>query len=244
MEEFNTVMSGHLLLAGGSEFGGRMADPDRRSIELAGGLDAPIAIIPTAAAPDNNHRRAGENGRRWFAGLGATNVTVVPLVDRDSAADENVVDQIKEAKLVYLLGGFPGYLCETLRDSPAWNAMLAARAAGAVLAGSSAGAMVLCQHLNDPRGQGVTTGLGLIPNAIVLPHHNTFGQGWAERLRDLLPSATLIGIDEETAMFSDRSTRDWHVHGAGDVTLYLPGQPLSHPQRYLAGQDLRLQTSG
>ena len=235
-------MSGHILLAGGSEFGGHMAVPDRLSIELAGGLDAPIAIIPTAAAPDNNHRRAGENGRRWFTSLGATNVTVVPLVDRNSASEESVVEQIREAKLVYLLGGFPGYLCETLRDTPAWTAMRAARAAGAVLAGSSAGAMVLCQYLNDPRGQGATTGLGLIPNACVLPHHNTFGQGWAERLRDLLPNATLIGIDEETAMISDLSAPNWRVLGAGDVTLYHPGQPLSHPQRYLAGEELHLQT--
>ena len=241
MEEISTVMSGHLLLAGGSEFGGQMAAPDRRSIELAGGLDAPIAIIPTAAAPDNNHRRAGENGRRWFTSLGATNVQVVPLVDRDSASEATVVEQIREAKLIYLLGGFPGYLCTTLRDSHAWTAMLAALDAGAVLAGSSAGAMVLCQHLNDPRGQGVTAGLGLIPNAIVLPHHNTFGQGWADRLRDLLPNATLIGIDEETAMISGESAPNWRVHGAGDVTLYLPGQPLSHPQRYLAGQELHLQ---
>lgn len=235
--------SGPILLAGGSEFGGQMAAPDRRSIELAGGLDAPIAIIPTAAAPDNNHRRAGENGRRWFTSLGATSVQVVPLVDRDSAAEKTVVEQIREAKLVYLLGGFPGYLCETLRDTPAWTAMLAARAQGAVLAGSSAGAMVLCQHLNDPHGQGTTTGLGLIPDAIVLPHHNTFGQGWADRLRGLLPNATLVGVDEETAMISDGSARDWRVYGAGDVTLYLPGQPLSHPQRYLAGQVLRLQLS-
>lgn len=241
MGEISTVMSGHLLLAGGSEFGGQMAAPDRRSLKLAGGPDAPIAIIPTAAAPDNNHRRAGENGRRWFTSLGATNVRVVPLVDRNSAADATVVEQIREAKLIYLLGGFPGYLCETLRDTPAWTAMLAALDAGAVLAGSSAGAMVLCQYLNDPHGQGTTAGLGLIPDAIVLPHHNTFGQGWADRLRDLLPTAILIGIDEETAMISDRSAPNWRVHGAGDVTLYLPGQPLSHPQRYLAGQELQLQ---
>ena len=217
-----------------------MASPDRRGIDLAGGPDTPVAIIPTAAAPDNNHRRAGENGRRWFTSLGATNVRVVPLIDRNSTADKTVVDQIREARLIYLLGGFPGYLCEALRNTPAWTAMLAAADEGAVLAGSSAGAMVLCQHLHDPRGQGVTAGLGLVPNACVLPHHNTFGQGWAERLRALLPDATLIGIDEETAMISGRSAQDWRVHGAGDVTLYLPGQPLSHPQRFLAEQEFRL----
>ena len=62
---------GYIALEGGAEFGGQMALPDRRFIELAGGPDIPIVIIPTAAAPDNNRKRAGENGRRWFISLGA-----------------------------------------------------------------------------------------------------------------------------------------------------------------------------
>ena len=45
-------MTGYLLLEGGAEFSGKMADPDRRAIELAGGPDVIISIIPTAAAPD------------------------------------------------------------------------------------------------------------------------------------------------------------------------------------------------
>ena len=112
---------GHIALEGGSEFGGLMELPDRRCIELVGGPDAPIAIIPTAAAPDDNHRRAGENGRRWFTSLGATNVQVVPLLDRVSAANATVVEMVAEARLIYLLGGFPGYLCESLRNTPAWD---------------------------------------------------------------------------------------------------------------------------
>lgn len=59
-------MQGYLLLEGGAEFGGLMSEPDRRAIELAGGPGAPISIIPTAAAPDNNHQRAGNNGVNWF----------------------------------------------------------------------------------------------------------------------------------------------------------------------------------
>jgi len=55
---------GYLLLEGGAEFGGEMREPDLKAIELAGGFDAPIRIIPTAAAPDNNHQRAGNNGVR------------------------------------------------------------------------------------------------------------------------------------------------------------------------------------
>ena len=231
---------GHITLEGGSEFGGQMAAPDLRSIELAGGLDAPIAIIPTAAAPDNNHRRAGENGRRWFTSLGATNVQVVPLLDRDSAEDATVVEMVTEARLIYLLGGFPGHLCESLRNTSAWAAMRAAWAGGAVLAGSSAGAMVLCEHLNDPRGKQVAEGLGLVPEACVLPHHNSFGKGWAERLRELLPRATLVGIDEETGMINDLSPHDWNVYGAGAVTLYEPGKPVTSPTVYQPGELLHL----
>ena len=66
---------GFILLEGGAEFGGRMADPDRQAMRLAGGPDVPISIIPAAAAPDNNHRRAGRKGVDWFKGLGATNVS-------------------------------------------------------------------------------------------------------------------------------------------------------------------------
>ena len=232
-----------LLLAGGSEFGGLMELPDRRCIELAGGTDAPIAIIPTAAAPDNNHRRAGENGRRWFTSLGATNVQVVPLIDRDSAANATVVEMVAEARLIYLLGGFPGYLCESLRNTSAWTAIRAAWASGAVLAGSSAGAMVLCEHLYDPRAKQVIEGLGLIPNACVLPHHNNFGQGWAEQLRELLPHATLVGVDEQTGMINDLSAHEWTVHGAGGVTLYAPDQPVLHPSVYHPGESLHLSVS-
>ncbi len=234
------MTTGYITLEGGSEFGGQMAAPDRRSIELAGGLNAAIAIIPTAAVPDNNHHRAGENGRRWFASLGATDAQVVPLVDRGSAADAAVAHTLSGARLIYLLGGFPAYLCETLRDSRAWTAMRAAHASGAVLAGSSAGAMVLCEHLYDPRAQRIIPGLGLLPNLCVLPHHNSFGQGWAERLRALLPQATLVGIDEGTGMIDDGPTRAWSVHGAGHVTLYHPQQPVSSPEIYRPGAQLTL----
>jgi cyanophycinase len=84
-------MTGYLLLEGGAEFGGQMSEPDRRAMALAGGGDAPISIIPTAAAPDNNYRRAGNNGVNWFQSLGATNVAWLPLIDKASANDASIV---------------------------------------------------------------------------------------------------------------------------------------------------------
>ncbi|HQV63294.1 MAG TPA: hypothetical protein PKV19_04775, partial [Anaerolineales bacterium] len=95
---------GHLLLEGGAEFGGRMSEPDLCAIELAGGFDIPICIIPTAAAPDRNHKRAGNNGVRWFQSLGAKNVFAVDVIDSASANDSALAASIRTSGLIYLLG--------------------------------------------------------------------------------------------------------------------------------------------
>ena len=174
------IMAGYILLEGGAEFGGRMAEPDRRAIALAGGPAAPISIIPS----------------------------------------------IGRSRLIYLLGGFTGYLGETLKNSASWQAMLSAYEAGAVIAGSSAGAMVLCQYYYDPGKRQLVEGLNLLPNTCVLPHHNTFGKNWAAQLSQLLPQAILLGIDERTGMLDDDGSKTgWHVYGQGAVTVYRNGQP-------------------
>lgn len=224
-------MAGYLLLAGGAEFGGQMALADRRALELAGGLAAPVGIVPTAAAPDNNHQRAGNNGARWFRDLGASDVSVIPIIDTASANLPGVAAQLRRTRFIYLLGGFPGYLGETLKNSLCWQAMLEAYADGAVLAGSSAGAMVLCQYYFDPQHGQVIEGLNFLPNTCVLPHHNTFGQRWSQRLTALLPGVALIGIDERTAIIDDgpvsRKT-SWHVYGQGVATIYRQGQSVEY----------------
>ena len=209
---------GYLLLEGGAEFGGAMREPDLRAIELAGGFDAPIRILPTAAAPDKNHVRAGNNGLRWFRSLGARNVEPLPLIDKASANDPQIAESLRTAKLIYLLGGFTHYLGQTLLGSKAWQTALEAYQEAAVIAGSSAGAMVLCEHYYDPGRGVVERGLNLVPNACVLPHHNTFGKNWAGKLRELLPGVTLLGIDERTGMLAEDG--EWTVHGGGKVTLY------------------------
>jgi cyanophycinase len=218
------VSKGYILLEGGAEFGGRMAEPDLQAIELAGGLDAPICIIPAAAAPDHNHQRAGQNGVRWFKGLGARQVTLLPLIDQASANQASMVIALQEARLIYLLGGFPEYLGNTLAGSLSWQAMLEAFHNGAVIGGSSAGAMVLCQHYYDPYSQNLAGGLNLVPHACVIPHHNAFGKSWAPRLAALLPRVALIGIDEQTGMIDDAGMNQWNVYGMGAVTLYNDGE--------------------
>lgn len=224
---------GYILLAGGAEFSGRMAKPDRRAIELAGGFGASVSIIPAAAAPDNNHQRAGRNGVRWFEKLGALHVSALPLLDRQCADDPAVVAALQRSRLIYLLGGFPRHLAHSLAGSQGWQAILAAYQSGAVIAGSSAGAMILCDHYYDPYEKNVFSGLGLIPGACILPHHNSFGASWAGELARRLAGVTLIGIDEQTGMLNDGPSGRWQAYGAGGITLYknkcrikiAPGKP-------------------
>ncbi len=72
------------------------------------------------------------------------------MIDKASANDPKIAESLRAAKLIYLLGGFTHYLGQTLLGSKAWGAALEAYQNGAVIAGSSAGAMVLCEHYYDP----------------------------------------------------------------------------------------------
>ena len=211
---------GFIVLEGGAEFGGRMADPDRLAIRLAGGPDARICIVPTAAAPDNNHRRAGQNGINWFKRLGASHVVTLPLIDTPSANDPAIVNSLSQADLIYLLGGFPRHLAQTLMDSRSWQAILQAHRKGAVIAGSSAGAMVLCEYYFDPESGRIKPGLKLMNGLCVLPHHETFGKNWKDPLRRLLPDFVLLGIDEQTGLVCDMSQGIGRVLGKGEITIY------------------------
>lgn len=224
------------MLQGGAEFGGQMRTSDLRAMELAGGLQMPVCIIPAAAAPDANHVKAGWNGRNWFRTLGARHVSVTMLIDHASANDPGIADQLQRAMLVYLPGGFPVYLARVLKDSLGWRAVQTALGKGAVLAGSSAGAMVMCEYLFDPQTKRPVKGLGLLSNCCVLPHHNAFGRHWAPVLEKNLPRATLIGIDEQTGMINDGPGGEWSVHGQGAVTIYQKG----HQAQYAAGTMFKL----
>jgi cyanophycinase len=211
---------GFIVLEGGAEFGGRMAEVDRQALRLAGGLDVPIRIIPAAAAPDGNHRRAGQNGVDWFRQLGASDVSAPALIDRPSADDPGIAAELTRARLIFLLGGFPHHLGQTLQGSKSWQAVLAAYSNGAVIAGSSAGAMVLCQYYYDPATALLQRGLALLPGVCVLPHHDTFGKDWAPLIRNMHGPVVMVGIDEQTGAVSGNAPDCWQVYGQGQVTLY------------------------
>ena len=117
---------GYILLAGGAEFEGEMEAADRQAIALAGGPEASLSIIPAAAAPQNDHWNAGQNGVDWFESLGAVNVVALPLIDSASANSPKLVDILRRSELIYMLGGSPYYLSQILAGSNSWQAMLVA----------------------------------------------------------------------------------------------------------------------
>jgi cyanophycinase len=207
-----------LLLEGGSEFTGRMEEVDRAALKVVG--TRPVTIVPAAAVPEGGQAQAGRNGMNWFKRLGAADVRSTGWVDRHSARDAGIAETLAVSGMIFLPGGSPRYLADALRGSLAWKAILTAHRAGAVLGGSSAGAMVLCEVYYDPSVGQVLPGLNLVPRICILPHHDTFGRGWAPQLSRKAKGMLLVGIDEETGMLNDGPAGRWTVYGRGVVTLY------------------------
>jgi cyanophycinase len=226
---------GILLLEGGCEFQGKMEAPDRKALALAGGQNAKVVVIPTAAAPDNNSERASNTALEWFRTLGAKDILAVPITDKASADDPKLSTKLDQANLIYILGGFPGYLEHTLKETRCLDALFRAYEKGAVIAGSSAGAMVLCEWYFDPVDKKIKNGFDILKHVILIPHHDTSGRSWRSLYFDKISDIRCIGIDEQTGIINETGDYHWTVHGKGRVTLYLKTSVMS----YKTGQSFR-----
>ena len=212
---------GPVALVGSGEYLPAMAD-------LEGGLLAgrpPVFVqLATAAVPDGPevverwHRLGAEQAAR----LGVEQV-VLPVASRADADDPAIASLLDGAGLIYLSGGNPHFLAETLRDTLVWRSIVAAWQAGSALAGCSAGAMVMAARIpswRHPR-QGDETGLGLLPHVRTIPHFDTFFGRIPDRLARMLipddPALAVIGVDELTAIVGGPTS--WTVRGAGSAWL-------------------------
>jgi cyanophycinase len=212
-------MSGTLALVGGAEWRAG-CEFDRDLLERSGGTD--VLVIPTAAAYEHPDRLV-ESARRWFGELGAT-VRSLDVLSRADALDPAKIAPIADARCIYLAGTSPMHLRSVLKDSPAWDSIVAAWEDGAVLAASSAGAMSLCDPMVDPRGGALTLGLGLIDQLAVIAHHDTWSEDKAKRTLKIAPAGLpVVGIDERTALIRDGQGA-WSVEGIGSVVVYVDGR--------------------
>jgi cyanophycinase len=210
---------GKLALVGSGEYlpvmqeveGWLLEDRPRRYVQLA-----------TAAAPegDRSLSRWHQLGAEAAARLDAEQV-IVDVRDRDGANDEGNVALIKGAGLIYLSGGNPSHLANTLRDTKVWSAIEEEWRSGASLAGCSAGAMALGGYVPDfrhPRRGGLD-GLGVVPDIRVLPHFDKYSRMIPDFvMRPLVTdAATVVGIDEDTALVSEGPSEDglWEFRSRG-----------------------------
>jgi cyanophycinase len=219
-ETVAAAASGPLALVGGAEW----TDGCSFDAELwEASSRADVVILPTAAAYEHP-ARAVEAARTWFAGFGATARGLMVLSRRDAENDE-LAAEVRQARFLYLGGGSPLHLRSVLKDSPVWAALVDAWQHGAVVAGSSAGAMVLGDPMVDPRGGALTLGLGLVGHLALLPHYDTWSPEKAHRTVQLATGHLRIAaVDERTALIRQPDGH-WRVAGAGAVTVYVDGQP-------------------
>jgi cyanophycinase len=192
--------------------------------QLAGGPAARVAIMPTASSIE----AAGERYKALFLGLGVRSAEVVFIADRDDANDDETIEGLKDATGIFLTGGNQMRLSTIVGGTKATALVRDRNDAGAVVAGTSAGASILSSHMVAFGASGETpkqrmaqmvAGFGLVPELIIDQH---FRQ--RDRIGRLLmfvasnPGLLGVGIDEDTAaLISGNSILE--VIGRNSVTI-------------------------
>jgi cyanophycinase len=224
---------GPLMIIGGAEDKLRRRTILQEFVRAAGGLEARIAVIPTASSIG---AEVTEVYDALFRREGAVDVVSVRPETREDAHDPSLVDAIAEATGIFMTGGNQLKLSSIVCGTPLGDAVVAAHERGVVVAGTSAGASIQSSHMLAFGGPGATAkqrmtqmaaGLGLIDSAVIDQHfdqRNRYG-----RLLMIVaqsPQLLGIGVDEDTAAVVERDPVGHdvlRVIGRGAVTVMDPG---------------------
>jgi cyanophycinase len=211
---------GTLVAIGGGDFE-EAEQIDRYMLDLAGGLDAPVAFVPTA----HPSRKVAEKFLAYYAKLGARNVTSVPVYEREDAFRKEDVDTLLGARLIFIGWGRNTRLVDGLLGTPIQDALTQAYRQGAVMGCMSAGARMagalsiargtgmeaLRQGIQDgpireeePGGKGpiqFQPSFGWVRGVVFEPHLGEYNRyGHFLLLASVRPDLTWVGIDERTAV--------------------------------------------
>ena len=195
-------MTGPVCLQGGGEFSPGCRAMDADLVRRAQGR---VVVSALAGSVGRDYRTATDNGVRHFRAVGAGDVLAAPDVREDP---DDALAALASAGLLVLPGGSPSRLLSALQDTGAGQVVADRLAAGALVMGSSAGAMVLGDWtvLPDRRGAAgmqVVRGLGLVPGVLVVPHW-TGGSSRGDWLRAVeagVPDDVLVlGVPEESGV--------------------------------------------
>ena len=206
--------------------GGAMRDPAilERFIDLAGGPDVPIVVVPTAGGRDEYDEHW--SGLRSFREAGLKRVSLLHTYDRAVANSEEFVKPLLEARGVFFSGGRQWRLADAYLDTRTHRELHALLDRGGVIGGSSAGATIQGSFLarGDTSGNSImigdhTEGMGFLKNVAIDQHLIK-----RNRHFDMLeivseyPDLLGIGIDEDTAIVVQGDSFD--VIGQGYVAIY------------------------
>jgi len=193
-----------------------------RFIALSGGEAARIAVIPTAS----NEPEMGTYYERVFQRRGVKQVKALNLERRSDCDDADWLEWLAQATGVFLTGGNQLKLSTILGGTPVAKLLRIRNSEGAHIAGTSAGAAYLSEHMIAFGDEGSTPRAGLgLTNRIIVDQH--FRQ--RDRLGRLLtalsynPFCVGLGVDEDTAAFiaPDETVE---VCGTGAVTIVDPSE--------------------
>ena len=198
-------------------------------VKLCGGDMAVITVIPTATKLEEN----GEIFTNLFTEMGASDVFSIDIKKRSDCSNENYLSKLMKSTGVFISGGNQLRLSTILGGTPVAKAIRRLNADGVHVAGTSAGAAIMPEHMISggrsggtptPKSVSLSPGLGLT-NSVVIDQH--FRQ--RDRLGRLLaaiaysPFLTGVGIDENTAIFIDPDNT-FSVEGSGAVTIVDPSK--------------------
>ena len=198
-------------------------------VKLCGGDKAVITVIPTATKLEEN----GEIFINLFTEMGASDVFSIDIKKRSDCSNENYLSKLMKSTGVFISGGNQLRLSTILGGTPVAKAIRRLNADGVHIAGTSAGAAIMPEHMISggrsggtptPKSVSLSPGLGLT-NSVVIDQH--FRQ--RDRLGRLLaaiaysPFLTGVGIDENTAIFIDPDNT-FSVEGSGAVTIVDPSK--------------------
>ncbi|MBA2610108.1 MAG: Type 1 glutamine amidotransferase-like domain-containing protein [Actinobacteria bacterium] len=212
-------MTGWLALVGGHEWTEGCRPIDELLLKETGAKE--VLIVPTAAAYEHPQRTV-DAATDYFGALGAK-VKGLDVLGRPAASDKANVKAMKNASLVYFGDGSPLHLRSVLKDTPLWDALVAAWNDGTAVAGTGAGAMVLGDPMVDPRGGAFTLGLGLVPSMAAMTKTSDWHHETKRRTIQLATKGLpVVAVDDATAAL--RSPKgEWSVVGVGSATVYCNG---------------------
>ena len=215
---------GSIIPIGGAEQ--KLGDPRilRRFVDLCGGSDADIVVIPTASQLVDT----GSRYEQLFSELGAGRVTSVDFDSRADGDDPARLDRIEQATGIFLTGGNQLRITTMLGGTGVAKLIRTRNAHGVHVAGTSAGASVLSEHMMAFGKEGGSPSAGSVRLAPGLGLTNRFVIDQHFRERDRLgrllaalaynPFVVGIGLDEDTAAFI-RPDNTLEVEGSGTVTI-------------------------